>query len=734
MSAGPPAAILPFTVQKQRSSAKALEPVAIGSAVLKDPTYAMQVRLTPMGAGVVDVTLNEFDAARKSRNDPKVVYKFETPVRGEPQLAALATQKLIINGVSVDLWNEAWTTEKATPNSVTFSVTIVRGAGGNEAGVAVAKITKTYALQSRVATNGASDGYEVAVTQTIENLEKDRSITVHAFINGTTPPPSEMEQETDRTVMGGYTETGTKIDISQLTASDFKPEAPKKDLTLHSASRFLWAGQASAYFAAIVLPDPSINARLAAITAASETGATVTITAVNTYKVGEQVTIAGMTPAGYNGTFTITSATPGNFTYTTVAGLAEATAFGTANAQLFVSAEAKDPNAPLDRSVALTFETVDIVLPPAGQTEAHQTTLPLTVFFGPKWREVVANGYFKTYPRSYDLTLNVQSRMCFLPESCSSWCSWPFLINALVYVLIFFHKITRDWGLAIICLVGVVRICLHPITKRSQVKIMGMSKMGPAIEKLKEKYADQPEVLNREMVKVYKQQGGAVLGCLPMFLQSPIWFALYAALQGTFELRQAQFLWGWTWIKDLARPDALFYFEQPINLHLFGWHLHAINLLPILMAAVTFINQKYFMPQPIPVAVTASNPEKRRKQEEQKKQQETQQTMNKFMPLMFPFIMYSMPSGLNLYYLTSMSLQIIESKIIRDHIKKHEELEKLRGPELVPTKPSRGSRRGGDKTTPEKPAKPGMIERFMEAMRKAQEQAEEMKKDKGKGK
>jgi YidC/Oxa1 family membrane protein insertase len=306
----------------------------------------------------------------------------------------------------------------------------------------------------------------------------------------------------------------------------------------------------------------------------------------------------------------------------------------------------------------------------------------------------------------YQQLLEIKSRMC-------GWATSDKLIAGLVWILGKFHALFKDWGLAIICLVLIVRTLLHPITKRSQVQMMKMGKLSPEVEKLKKKY----EVLNREMMKLYKQQGGAILGCLPMFLQTPIWIALWSALQGTFELRQAPFLYGWTWIHDLAKPDMLIHFSQPVPLLLFGWHLRAINILPVAMAVVTYVNQKYFMPVPI-----AATPE-----------QEQQQKMQRGMSLLFPLMFYSLPSGLNLYYLTSMSLGIVESKIIRDHIKEQEELAKAQGPEIVATKPSRNARNRPNE--PEKPpGKPGLMERIMLAVQKAQEEAERMKRDNDKGK
>src|SRR5436305_15152984 len=140
-----------------------------------------------------------------------------------------------------------------------------------------------------------------------------------------------------------------------------------------------------------------------------------------------------------------------------------------------------------------------------------------------------------------------------------------------------------------------------------------------------------------------------------MFLQMPIWIALWSSLQSTFEIRHASFLWGFTWIKDLAQPDRLVSLKSPITF--FFIHLEALNILPIFMAVVFFIQQK-FQPQPV-----ATTPE-----------QAQQQKMMKWMSIfLFPLFLYNQPSGLNLYIFTSTLIGIFESKRIRDHIKEKED-------------------------------------------------------------
>ena len=144
-----------------------------------------------------------------------------------------------------------------------------------------------------------------------------------------------------------------------------------------------------------------------------------------------------------------------------------------------------------DRHVILTFSTTDFSVPAGGSI-----AVPTTSFFGPRWRHVLNDPHYAAFPLKYDSTLVLTSGMC-------GFCTFAWLIEGLVWLLNFFHWIFGgfaghgDWGLAIICLVILVRLILHPITKRSQVSMMRMGKMGPEMERLKKKYADDKDELNQ---------------------------------------------------------------------------------------------------------------------------------------------------------------------------------------------------------------------------------------------
>jgi YidC/Oxa1 family membrane protein insertase len=201
-----------------------------------------------------------------------------------------------------------------------------------------------------------------------------------------------------------------------------------------------------------------------------------------------------------------------------------------------------------------------------------------------------------------------------------------------------------------------------------------------------------------------------------MFLQMPIWIALYTALQSTFELRQAPFLhfFGvpFTWIYDLSQPDHLIQFSKPVTF--FFLHLSGLNVLPILLGGVFWLQNKY-TPKP-----PATTPE-----------QIQQQKMMQWMTLLFPVFLYSGPSGLNLYILTSTTIGIIESKIIRKHLKEQEEAENA-GKVIVDAPVTRGSKQAHRNTPAPQPKAGGIGGWFASLQQKAEEiqrEVERRKKD-----
>ena len=262
-----------------------------------------------------------------------------------------------------------------------------------------------------------------------------------------------------------------------------------------------------------------------------------------------------------------------------------------------------------------------------------------------------------------------------MPGPCA-FCTFNFLTSFLLWLLTFLHSIVHDWALSIILLVVVVRTILHPITKWSQVRMQRfgkqMGEMGPKQAKLKEKYGNDPKVLQAETAKLWREEGInplGMLGCLPMFLQTPIWLALYATLFFAAELRHQPAFYGIfqklghpTFLADLSVPDNFWVFSQSgIHIPLLGAILGpvtAINILPLILSVVFYLHQKYLTPP----TTTQLTPE-----------QQTQQTMIKWISLiMFPVMMYNAPAGLTIYFVANSGLGIFEHKRIRAHIAKHD--------------------------------------------------------------
>ena len=242
---------------------------------------------------------------------------------------------------------------------------------------------------------------------------------------------------------------------------------------------------------------------------------------------------------------------------------------------------------------------------------------------------------------------------------CCMFCPIMAFIRPLAFGIItlmdLMHKVLLNYGLVIIIFVFIVRLLMHPLTRKSQVSMSKMGKLAPMVEEIKKKYANDKVEMNKRMMALYKGQGASpFLGMLPMLIQMPIWVALYTAIDASISLRGAQFLP--FWITDLSAPDSIINFPK-VDLILFS--VSAVNLLPLLMGVAFYVQQKLTPQQP------AANP-----------QMETTQKMMMFMmPVMFPLMLYSAPSGLNLYIMASTFAGAIEQYVIKKHIEQKNQAE-----------------------------------------------------------
>ncbi|MEE9584220.1 MAG: membrane protein insertase YidC [Candidatus Brocadiales bacterium] len=264
-------------------------------------------------------------------------------------------------------------------------------------------------------------------------------------------------------------------------------------------------------------------------------------------------------------------------------------------------------------NLEVSVETGSLSLLPGG-TDKHEYLL----FVGPKREEIL---------QEYGL-VKLLNFGAFTPIS-----------KGLLHILKAFYSRIPNYGVDIIILTFLVKALLFPLTRKSQVSMLKMQKLQPQLKQLQEKYKNDKKRMGQEQMALFKKQGvNPMTGCLPIVLQLPIFYALFRTLQLSFEMRQAPFA---LWIDDLSRPDMLYTMSSPLPF--LGDH---INALPVIMALASIVQMR-LMP---------SNPDPKVQQ---------QQQLMKYMPIMFAFILYHMPSGLLLYWTVSTILSVGEQLLIR---------------------------------------------------------------------
>ncbi|MCK5818192.1 MAG: membrane protein insertase YidC [Psychromonas sp.] len=197
-----------------------------------------------------------------------------------------------------------------------------------------------------------------------------------------------------------------------------------------------------------------------------------------------------------------------------------------------------------------------------------------------------------------------------------------FIAQPLFKLLRFFHGIVGNWGLAIILITFTIKGALYPLTKAQYTSMAKMRLLQPKIKSLRDRYGDDKQKMSKATMELYKKEKVNPLGgCLPIFLQMPIFIALYWSLMEAVELRHAPFI---LWIQDLSVQDPYY-------------------ILPILMGVSMF-----FIQQMSPATV----------------QDPMQQKIMKLMPVLFTFFFLWFPAGLVLYYLVSNIVTLIQQKVI----------------------------------------------------------------------
>ena len=199
------------------------------------------------------------------------------------------------------------------------------------------------------------------------------------------------------------------------------------------------------------------------------------------------------------------------------------------------------------------------------------------------------------------------------------------IAKGLLWLLEFFHKYVHNWGVAIILLTIVIKAVFWPLTAKSYASMEKMKKLQPMMTAIREKYKDNKELMNKEVMALYKTYGvNPASGCVPILIQLPVFFGLYQALLTSIELRHAPFIMylpftDKLWLADLSAKDPYY-------------------ITPVIMGLTMFLQQRMSPP--------ATDP--------------TQQKIMMFLPLIFTVLFLGFPSGLVIYWLVNNILSIFQ--------------------------------------------------------------------------
>ena len=255
---------------------------------------------------------------------------------------------------------------------------------------------------------------------------------------------------------------------------------------------------------------------------------------------------------------------------------------------------------------------ITYLTPPLKLAPGQKIDLQYELFFGPKKIKLLTEA-------GYDLGKSINM----------GW--FDIVAKPFLYFLNYAYDFLGNFGLAIIILTIVVKLIFWPLTQKSYKSMKGMQALQPQMMKMREKYKNDKQRLNQEMMGLYKaHKVNPMGGCLPMVIQIPVFIALYRLLDYAIELRHTPFYF---WIQDLSAPDRLFRFPFSIP---FMEPPYGIPVLTLLMGASMFITQK--------MTPTPGDP--------------TQAKIMLLMPIVFTFIFINFPSGLVLYWLTQNVLSI----------------------------------------------------------------------------
>ncbi len=257
---------------------------------------------------------------------------------------------------------------------------------------------------------------------------------------------------------------------------------------------------------------------------------------------------------------------------------------------------------------------------------------------------------------------------------------WSSLVALFTKLLIVLYGFTHNYGVAIILLTILLRLILYPLMQKQMVSMREMQKIQPLMKGVQEKYKNDKERLNKELMALYKEHKvNPMSGCLPLLIQMPILILLFQVLR-VFDYKDkltGEIVGGFLWIANkvpvlidgkltdiagLAAPEQLIHLPGK---GIFG--IQAFGLLPLLVGGSMYIQQKMTSPDGTTGKDGGSA-------------QQTQKMMTIMMPLMIGFMSFSLPSGLSLYWFVSTLLGIGQQYLINKKTPAIDEIPKVAAP------------------------------------------------------
>ncbi len=282
---------------------------------------------------------------------------------------------------------------------------------------------------------------------------------------------------------------------------------------------------------------------------------------------------------------------------------------------------------------------------PASKYPGYQVLMPLPSRGGNVQLRVYAGPFEENTLKAVDKIYS-DPATGYNPDyiACKTFYGWFSFISEpfaklLFIVMKFFYSLTNSWGFSIILLTVFLRVLLYPLNAWSIKSMRRMQLISPQVQAIQLKHKKDPKKAQMEIMNLYREKKvNPFMGCLPILIQIPFLIGMFDLLKSSFQLRGASFIPGW--IDNLTAPDVLFQWQRP-----FFFIGNQFHLLPILLGVVMFFQQRLSAP-------AVKDPSQMTDQQRQQK------AMGTIMTIVFTVMFYHFPSGLNIYWLSSMLLGI----------------------------------------------------------------------------